>query len=308
MKPVTIFFEASKQAGLGHLSRVRKLGLDLKSMGIEVGYAFEADGYARKMIESHGIKATKLSDIESSVAIVDALRLPERLEETFALHKVRAIISPKYNRPELATHVFVSSLSQELTAGIRAGCEISVSPSYLFSQCYEVAPKPQDFGRLEVGFYLPQAGAYFDLELMLSEVISLPTLDSLRFLGDPDLLDEIALHPKFTHSGITINAWDFFDSVNVLIAGDGLIVGEAVYRGIPVISLGLQENSFKQQSLAESGSVLRFDLQDPLLVHSVTSALRDEAKLLQAHTNAKEVAASVEPSYLAKQIALLTEK
>lgn len=307
MRPVNIFFEASKKAGLGHLSRVSKLGLDLKSMGIEVNYAFEVDGYAREMVENHGIKATKLSDIETAVAIVDALRLPESLEATFARHRVRAIISPKYNRPDLATHVFVSNLNEELKAGISPGSQISVNASYLFSHCHEVTSKPKDFSSLEVGFYLPQARAYFDLDLMLSELLSLQNLHTLRFLGSEDLRDETAIDPRFLRSELTVNPWDFFDTVNVIIAGDGLVVGEAIYRGIPVISLGVQENSFKQKYLVDSGSVFRLDAKEPRLVDSVISLLRDRTVLLKAHVSAKEVAANIEPSYLAKKIAQLTK-
>lgn len=250
---VTAFVQAGEKIGLGHLHRTALLAQSLEQYGIKTKLCLDADDYGRENAQQLGLEIIMQDDADSEVAIIDAVTLPETLRIRVEQFSKRILISPVFDRPDLATHVLVRAESPGLSNALSEHAILIVDARFGLITVQEASPKPWEFDQLVVGICLSGGADAPYLNELVETIASTPGVVQVLLLSRQAPSLSTSASAAVIHAPHRSNPWHFLDSANVFVGGDGLMLYEAVARGLPTFSFSRTEHAFKNGALVEAG-------------------------------------------------------
>lgn len=293
--------QVSKEVGVGHLTRSAAVVRELIKSGLNVQLTLISDDYGREVAGTLGVCFSEILPASTSVVVVDAIEIKDSEADWVLSHHHRLIISPVFNRFDLATHVIVRNLPESMKGAIPKDVKLVEDEGYAFVTSQEVVPVSRSYSELCIGVCLTGGGDLISLKPLLDELVTINRLKELRLISNtrPSLSDNDAI--SFAWSGFVENPWDFLQSINIFVGGEGVMLSESVARGIPAISLKLKSKANKNKSLVDSGAVKVID-RDPLDITTLLSLLSDVSVLEEMHQQAMKAATERQQNNLPNKI------
>jgi len=239
---VWIYTQGSKNLGLGHLSRVVPIYHELISAGYEVNIFLTGDELGESYLESYGVKNDSKNEISNSLAfdcesiwIIDATKIfQEKMIQIIANSKTCILLSPKFEISQswIIDYAFIRSDPFHLPISNKF-----VKPTFFtFNKL-----KKEKTGIVNIGIALSGSDASPVLNELLrklvnSDVASL--IDKLYvFLGaslDVSIIRNTTAAYKISIILISTldSLWNHTQNIDILIAGNGLIVDECIEQGM----------------------------------------------------------------------------
>ncbi len=288
-KTLNFLVQISQNIGVGHLTRSAAVTSNLIKQGLNVQLTLISDSYGRKVAKTLGIPFSESLPDSTGLVVVDAIEINEVEAAWVSLHHLRLIISPVFNRFDLATHVIVRDLPKSMKELVPDSVDLVVDDSYAFVTSQEVEPVRRSYSELLVGICLTGGTDFINLEPLLEELVSVEGLKEVRLISNnhPRLPNRCDI--SFSRSGFVNNPWEYMQPINFFVGGEGVMISESVARGIPAVSLLLNRKTNKNRNLIESGAVKIID-REPLDVKALSRLLSDSSALETMHQQAMKFA------------------
>lgn len=281
---IDIYVQATAAIGMGHLSRVAALVAQLETLGFACRIAADADYHGRRFARSHHLAMSGELRREAEVVVIDAVDVPTSTARILSAYPTRILISPSFNRADLATHVLVRDAPQELVASLDSGARLDVDPRFAFTTAREVGKFDGDFSDIRVGLCLT-GGMGSTAVPVLACLIDAPGIARVTAIGDLSLGGAESRGPRLRHTRFTDDPWRFLAGSNVFVGGDGVMVGEAVARALPTFSVTTHSRLGKNRGLIEAGAI-EVVLSESLDCRRLQRLVSDRDLLHQLHSAA----------------------
>ncbi|WP_156524463.1 hypothetical protein [Halomonas sp. G11] len=301
--PIVAFHvQASKTVGMGHLARSSALIDSLNSLGVKTVLQLDADEKGRSEAESRGHYI--FSDVSSlaTVLIIDAINIPASLYDLARNFYPRILISPICDNPLIASHILVRDAPEELQKMVEPShSQLIVDPDFAFVTAGGVSPSVKKYKRINAGICLSGADNTLDIEEIIHLIFETPYLDSISVIDRREPICKVPKGKKLFHAVPNGKPWEFFSKINFFIGGDGVMLAEAIARGIPAISLTTLERKAKNQALADSGA-LKAILHETIDVKSIFKLFSCREEIYKMHEAALSLNGARRSSKLSETI------
>jgi spore coat polysaccharide biosynthesis predicted glycosyltransferase SpsG len=301
---ITFYIQVSSSIGIGHLSRSSCLIKGLKNKGIKVTVKLSADdfGICEANLRNLHNNTKWYSDTDKSVVIIDAVHVNESDIKALMLFDKRIVISPIFNRFDIATHVFVRDMSNEMRRNLPSRVSLHESFAFSFATSKNLNKKDLKFKRLKIGICLSGGKIDNNINTLLNIFNKVDNIDEVRIIDRRAPHVDTADHNyKISVIAHTDRPWNFMSSVNVFIGGEGVMLSEAIAQGIPTISLGNKGFKCKSEKLEDSGA-LKMLSKNPIDELELIKILSDNNCLHDMHISAINAMNSNMPDSLINEI------
>ena len=254
------FVEGGALVGMGHISRVASLVSQFNCRGISSKISLFGDLSAKRFAENLNLPLGKPpSHHEGAVAVVDAVHLPRGVLAELERYSTRIVISPAFKFLDHSTHYFARTLPT--LGALPARVTTKIDQDYAFVTAGGVSPQKEEKVGTHVGLCISAGASNFGHKIAgaLLRTNSLSSVHAISAAKPPAALIN---RKDFFHSFGTPDPWDFFSDCGVFVGGDGLMVSEAVARGVPAFSLSVGAASKKNELLVSEGAIIPFTWAD----------------------------------------------
>ena len=283
---IDFYVQATRDAGLGHLSRVGSIAEQLANAGYFCLMFLDADEWGSRFARTHGFPVSAEFRPSAEIVVIDAVDVPDAIAEVLAGYQARVLISPSFHRASLATHVLIREAPQALVDSLEPGTHLEIDPRFAFATAQGARMIEGRFERLRVGLCLSGGRGTFEgplLRCLLRE----DEVEQVTMIADIDVSAVDPYGARLRHTNFAIDPWAFLAGTNVFVAGDGVMVSEAVARAIPTFSVTSRERLQKNAALVEAGVI------EPILVEDLDCAdvrerVVDRSRLLRLHEASRQ--------------------
>ena len=262
---VDFYVQATRDAGMGHLSRAGSVAKQLASAGLSCLMFLDADECGSRFARTHGFPVSAEFRATAEIVVIDALDVSDAMAEVLAGYQTRVLISPSFYRANLATHVLIREAPRALLDSLEPGTHLEIDPRFAFATAQGARMIEGQFERLRVGLCL--SGGRGTLEgPLLRCLLREDEVEQVTTIADIDVSEAEPYGARLRHTNFAIDPWAFLAGTNVFVAGDGVMVSEAVARAIPTFSVTSRERLHKNAALVEAGVI------EPILVEELDCA------------------------------------
>jgi len=255
MTAFLLHVQARSDRGVGHVHRSAALFKQLTALGAEVCCRVNGDEVGIDLASRLGLsESSRSAQAKARVLVVDALELSEADVSFYAGFEKRFLISPVFDDYRFFTHIFVRSPITGSQGLVPETARVYCKPSYAFVTCASAVHHRSDLSRVDVGICLSGSVSFSFIRRLVSAVASVTKVDTIRLVVPDAHSAAVSDTGKVIQGGVLLNPWDFFENINVFIGGEGLMLAEAVSRGVPTFSVATGD-SCRNQSLSSIGAL-----------------------------------------------------
>lgn len=256
---------------MGHLARSASVYKTLEKLGYAGTFAGSLDETAWDFARSHGLPMRGDLEPSSDMVVMDCLTLAGSVKATLRSYAIRASLTALPDAPDLPTHYFLRSYPPDPA---RDTARYIVQPGFALSGMRPEFIEELFFDEIHVGLCL-SAGKELDEWELAVALLDSPSVKSVSVISRSAIPVTLCNRENVKHSTPTHEPWRFLDSINVFVGGDGVMLGEALKRGLPVFSVTDEMGFEKNRALAESGTIypVRRDLDETLMLKELVADL-----------------------------------
>lgn len=247
---IDFWVEASLEAGMGHLVRGANVHKKVKQMGYSSAFAGSLDKDASAFARHYGVAVEECLEPSSDMVVIDCLRLANPIEDMLKGYRIRASFTPLPAHPELPTHYFLRSHPEKR----RRNATYVIDPNFALAGIRTASIEEIQFRNIHVGVCL-SAGQELEEWELVSKLLSSADVGNISVISRSDRRKDQLSDHRLRYSAPTRNPWAFLAAINVFVGGDGVMIGEAVARGLPVFSITDALGTVKNATLVEAGIV-----------------------------------------------------
>lgn len=255
---IDFWVEASLEVGMGHLTRSAKVYKALQQRGYAGTFAGSLDEAASSLARLHGLPIKNHPERSSDMVMIDGLNAEESVQEKLRSYPIRGSLTEMPSAPDLPTHYFLRSHPSQAR---RETAKYLVEPGFALSGVQFAPIRELSFDDIHVGLCL-SAGQGRDEWTLSRRLLGSASIRQLSVISRSYPPASLAHDNRLKHSVPYWDPWGFFEPINVFVGSDGVMLGEALERGLPVFSITDEVGYEKNRALADSGaiSVVRRDL------------------------------------------------
>lgn len=247
---IDFWVEASLEAGMGHLVRGANVHKKVKQMGYSSAFAGSLDKDARSFARQYGVAVEEFLGPSRDMVVIDCLHLADPIEDMLARYRVRASFTPLPAHPELPTHYFLRSHPEKR----RRNATYVIDPIFALAGIRTASIEEIQFRNIHVGVCL-SAGQELDEWELVSRLSSSAAVSNISVISRSDRRKDQLSDRQLKYSAPRLDPWAFLATIDVFVGGDGVMIGEAVARGLPVFSITDALGTLKNATLVEAGVV-----------------------------------------------------
>lgn len=259
-KSIDFYLQAGLEFGYGHLARVARLTAQFRDMGWGVRHFGELDPSGVSIAEKRGITLVGPTAQTSETLVIDSVEIVASDEAHVTRYKNRIVLSPTFRRMELASHLFLRSPQVFDSRALRSSVDIKVDERFGFAGI-RPAPRRDRFpSELRVGVCM-SAGKPGSEWAVAQHILTCGLAYSVHVLSRAPRPSPLASWPNLVSSHPLERPWDFLQGINVFLGGHGVMVAEAIMRGLPTIAFGTPSQLAKNQGTLALGLHAAVDLE-----------------------------------------------
>lgn len=247
---IDFWSEASLEVGMGHFVRAANVYKKLKQMGHSGIFAGSLDHEGSAFARQRGIAVDDHLEPSSDMVVIDCLNLPEPVENLLARYRIRASFTALPAHPQLPTHYFLRSHPGKR----RHSAEYIIQPNFALAGLQIEAIEEIQFRNIHVGVCL-SAGKELDEWELVAELLTSAAVGSVSVISRADHRQELSAQNRVRYSAPTRSPWAFLKPINVFVGGDGVMIGEAMAKGLPVFSITDALGTMKNGTLFETRAI-----------------------------------------------------
>jgi spore coat polysaccharide biosynthesis predicted glycosyltransferase SpsG len=260
-----VYVQGGRDLGLGHVVRVSTIVRLLKTDGYNVEILFDGDDFGLSQLNAMGLEVSTIEDVMSlkkiDALVLDAVSISQEYLRVMDKCSRRILLSPVFNRPELITEAYLRFPPK---GALRSTSSVSRSYSVVREQTDDLVYKESN--KLSIGIVMSGGKSSY-----MSDVVGVVKSANRKHHVFHSLKIAIGAY-SFSHIEEYLSAEKSLDlnvyllqgknnilkamlPIDLLIAGDGVIVDEACFSGIPTIVYSDRSCEYKVSDLIVSGSV-----------------------------------------------------
>jgi len=261
---IIFYAEGSKDIGLGHLGRTIALFNYFNKEFRDCKLYFKVDSFSSKWLLNSGVKYEEEFDdqINCDVIFIDTTSVSKRFANRLSNISKKILISPIFNLMDLPTHILVRDSSGLNIGNIKSDVILISNPEFsLITSCFS-KPHKSNYQSLNIGVCLSGGSQDFPIKDLLRTLNAMPEVGQVIYITNSEHEfhgDKLQLHCKVESPD---ELWEVFKNINVFIGRQGLMVFEAMHRGVPVISLRESDEVNKITTDMAGGNMLFYDVND----------------------------------------------
>ena len=273
---IDFFVEASETIGMGHLARVGAIANHLRARQVTSSIFLAGDASAQEFANDRKIPVQPGRPVgDRNFAVIDAVSLPNEALAEIAGYTVRIVLSPAFRELSYATHYLARSLP--INGVLPTGVQSQINSDFSFVTADGSERNQKELGEVSLGVCISGGKSVATVRIAESLLMahSVKEVFAISREAVPSWLKRL---PNFHHTAPVAQPWEFLSNCTVFIGGDGVMVGEAVARGIPTFSLSRDENGSKNQGLAAKGALVQIAWAD--VESGILAAMLEDRELL----------------------------
>ena len=311
MSAVCFIVQADMTVGMGHLKRSASTIKILKSKGVCAYLLLLSDFSIHDSIKGDTVTVVREVPKNVDLIVFDCLNLPSALRFEFLKYKIRVLISPIFEHPELVTHVLSRGLDESFQRKLPSGTALKIEYEYGFANVstesllrLSAVPVAPPF---IVGICLTGGGKDPEIFEILTLLCSIDIISEIRVKTTSTVPHYLRREKKIKFIKDTNNLWTQFAGINLFIGGDGLMLYEAVSKGVACLSLTQNNRLFKNKDMIEKGFVIPI-LKDKSLNEQVLGIFDKYHDLISMTKRIQAARATFEPNKLAYDLVHIINK
>jgi hypothetical protein len=260
---IYLYSQGSESVGLGHLNRTIRLSELFAASNLPHKLLFNLDPYAKTWVENKTKKYLSVYDVEIKnldAVVIDAICIDKYTRQLFCNASKRVVISPVFNAFDIATHVLVRELSEDVRLSIPASAEVIQEESFAFITSVIRENDKLNYSSINIGICLSGGKQDFPYECFFNSIEKISGIDSITVVGQIEQVKSNITVNVIPIQENTVLLWRKLENINIFIGRQGLMVSEALAQGIPVISLKEVGESQKNNAAIKSEMVMSCEI------------------------------------------------
>lgn len=265
---IGLYAQGSATGGLGHLSRTIALGHYLDAKERRNMLFADVDDYARRWLEERNVRFLPSEDIckhSPSDVIIDTISTNLEIKNCLSTANRRIVISPTCKIFDIATHVFVRELG-EFCKNIRPTAVVLENEYFaFFSDEPDGVEKQYCSDPLTLGVVL-SGGINEDhlVDKLITCLAKTNTVGKIIYVGAPiNVAQELPIEfRRLNLVNSSQDLWKELSGIDIFVGRQGLMLFEAIGKGIPVFSILLEGEEPKNRTFASKGLLTQIDAND----------------------------------------------
>ncbi|MBF9053383.1 hypothetical protein LSUCC1028_03935 [Rhodobacterales bacterium LSUCC1028] len=249
MSDVLLYINAGGPHGAGHFWRSYDIAEQLINHGHTPRFTGSISDEFKSIISSKfDLVYGNIDKIEN--IIIDAVSVTDEFQsEIIGKNKV-ILISPISNSYDYATHL---CLREPLSNSEKAhDKKCFIDPYFAFSGCAaNTKTSFQIKDRYNIGVCISGSKQYVNVSNLLSRLLTKKYVEEIKVISNEEDLIVYQEAGPIEIKRFTKNIWEFLENIDIFVTGDGIMLYEAIYRGIPTLSFCRDAHSAKNKNFAD---------------------------------------------------------
>lgn len=245
---IDIYFEAGAKIGMGHLLRSARLYRYFREKGQAGAFYGQVDSVARRFAKDLGLHFDKEFSRMSETVVIDAINIPKSDEKQLSNFKNRFALVELQNHLKLPTEYFLRSGSATLENQEKT---VVVDPRFILTEVGAPASEIRSYASIHIGICLT-AGDSLGERVFVDSILGWEGVERVFLISRDTPVVERKLSAKIEHRTPGANPWNFLRDINVFLGGNGLMLGEAINRGIPTFMASNAAGRVKNAALVDA--------------------------------------------------------
>ena len=249
MSEVLLYINAGGSHGAGHFWRSYNIAEQLINHGHTPRFTGSISDEFKSIISSkfdlvHG----NIGNIEN--IIVDAVSITDKFKSEITDKNIVILISPMSFSYDYATHL---CLREPLSDPEKAhGKKCFIDPYFAFSVC-ETNTKAsfQIKDKYNLGICISGSKQYVNISNLVSCLLTKKYIGAIKVISNEDDLFVYQESGSIEIKRFSEDIWKFFENIDIFVTGDGIMLYEAISRGIPTLSFCRDAHSTKNKYFAD---------------------------------------------------------
>lgn len=287
---ILFFAQGSDSLGMGHVSRTLILYRECRKADIPCALVLALDAYADSVMGASQMEycaPNKALMDTADMVVIDAVEISDELASLLASVRCRILISPVFNKFELATHIFVRELARDVKKALPPRVKVIEDINFAFITAELRPDRVLDYRGLHVGICLSGGRQDFPLSRLLFYLKAIENLVSVTVVGDSMDYGGDTRVTFIPVEETSKQLWKRLKHINVFIGRQGLMVSEAVAQTLPVVSFLEEDEAPKNEVLNSLGLVRHFEISDSGFTKACDH-LKQKEGLESCHNKIKE--------------------
>lgn len=249
MSEVLLYINAGGSHGAGHFWRSYNIAEQLINHGHTPRFTGSISDEFKSIISSkfdlvHG----NIGNIEN--IIVDAVSITDKFKSEITDKNIVILISPMSSSYDYATHL---CLREPLSNSEKAhDKKCFIDPYFAFSGCAtNTKTSFQIKDRYTLGVCISGSKQYVNVSNLLSCLLTKKYIEAIKVISNEEDLFVYQETGSIEIERPTGNIWEFFENIDIFVTGDGIMLYEAISRGIPTLSFCRDAHSSKNKHFAD---------------------------------------------------------